>query len=111
MEYIGTETGRAKRLTEVDIENPRTAYDVVREYMRRLYDAGLIHGDLSEYNVVFHEGQLVVIDLGQAVTVHHPNADDFLDRDCENVAAFFRRQGLETSREALRAFVTRADGE
>ncbi len=97
MEYIGTETGRAKRLSEVEVENPETAYDVVREYMRRLYAAGLIHGDLSEYNVVFHEGQLVIIDLGQAVTVHHPNADDFLERDCENVASYFRRLGVDTS--------------
>ena len=109
MEYIGTETGRAKRLNEVEIENPETAYEVVREYMRRLYAAGLIHGDLSEYNVVFHEGQLVVIDLGQAVTVHHPNADDFLERDCENVAAFFRRQGVETTAEDLEAFVRDED--
>jgi len=106
MEYIGTEAGRAKRLSEVDVENPETAYEVVREYMRRLYEAGLVHGDLSEYNVVFHEGQLVVIDLGQAVTVHHPNAEGFLERDCENVAAFFARQGLAVSGDRLYDAVT-----
>jgi RIO kinase 1 len=111
MEYIGTATGRAKRLSEVDVENPATAYQVVQEYMRRLYDAGLIHGDLSEYNIVFDEGQLVIIDLGQAVTVHHPNADDFLDRDCRNVASFFQRQGLETEARALRAVVTGDGGD
>jgi len=105
MEYIGAESGRAKRLTEVEVQNPETAFEVVREYMRRLYDAGLIHGDLSEFNLVVHEGELVVIDLGQAVTVHHPNAEDFLQRDCENVASFFRRQGVETSADDLRAFV------
>jgi len=105
MEYIGTDSGRAKRLTEVEIENPETAYEVVREYMRRLYDVGLIHGDLSEYNVVFQDGQLVVIDLGQAVTVHHPNSEDFLERDCENVANFFARQGVDTSGDQLRAFL------
>ena len=105
MEYIGTESGRAKRLTEVEIENPETAYEVVREYMRRLYDAGLVHGDLSEYNVVFHEGQLVVIDLGQAVTVHHPNHDDFLERDCRNVANFFARQGVDTDTDQLREYL------
>ncbi|ARS89239.1 serine/threonine-protein kinase Rio1 [Natrarchaeobaculum aegyptiacum] len=106
MEYIGNEDGRAKRLGEVQIENPETAYGVLREYMRRLYSAGLIHGDLSEYNVVFDEGQLVVIDLGQAVTVHHPNSRDFLERDCENVASFFRRQGLEVETADLLEFVT-----
>ncbi len=107
MEYIGNDDdGRAKRLGEVHIENPRTAYEVLREYMRRLYSAGLIHGDLSEYNVVFHEGELVVIDLGQAVTVHHPNSREFLERDCTNVANFFARQGLEVTGEGLLEFVT-----
>ncbi|MFC4247127.1 serine/threonine-protein kinase Rio1 [Natribaculum luteum] len=109
MEYIGNEEGRAKRLGEVHVENPQTAYEVLREYMRRLYSAGLIHGDLSEYNVVFHEGQLVVIDLGQAVTVHHPNSRDFLERDCRNVANFFSRQGLDVSGEELLEFVTSPD--
>jgi len=105
MEYLGTEEGRAKRLSEVHIENPDTAYEVVTEYLRRLYDAGLVHGDLSEYNIVFHEGQLYIIDLGQAVTVHHPNAEEFLERDCRNVANFFARQGVETSPEDLLAYV------
>jgi len=106
MEYIGNEEGRAKRLGEVHIENPQTAYEVMREYMRRLYAAGIIHGDLSEYNVVFDEGQLVIIDVGQAVTVHHPNSRDFLERDCRNVANFFARQGLEVTADDLLEFVT-----
>ncbi|HKL29019.1 MAG TPA: serine/threonine-protein kinase Rio1 [Natrialbaceae archaeon] len=105
MEYIGTEAGRAKRLNEVHVENPETAYEVVREYMRRLYDAGLVHGDLSEYNIVFHEGQLVIIDLGQAVTVHHPNSREFLERDCENVANFFARQGVDVTGDDLLAYL------
>ena len=105
MEFLGTETGRAKRLGEVHIENPETAFEVVREYLRRLYDAGLVHGDLSEYNVVVHDSELYVIDLGQAVTVHHPNHEDFLERDCENVAAFFARQGVDTSGDELLAYV------
>jgi RIO kinase 1 len=111
MEYLGTDEDRAKRLSEVDIENPETAFEVVREYMRRLYSAGLVHGDFSEYNVVFHEGQLVVLDLGQAVTVHHPNSREFLERDCENVAAFFGRQGLEVDPDDLLAFVVDEGGD
>ncbi|MFC6975303.1 serine/threonine-protein kinase Rio1 [Halomicroarcula sp. GCM10025709] len=105
MEYLGTEEGRARRLSEVHIENPQMAFDVVKEYMRRLYDAGLVHGDLSEYNVVFHEGQLYIIDLGQAVTVYHPNAEEFLERDCRNVANFFARQGVAADPDDLLAYV------
>ena len=106
MELVGLVEERARRLSEVNVENPETAYEVVREYMRRLYRAGLIHGDLSEYNLIVHDGELVVIDLGQAVTVHHPNAEDFLRRDCHNVAAFFRRQGMDVTDDDLRGFVT-----
>ena len=106
MEYLGGETQRAKRLSEVDVENPETAFEVVREYMRRLYAAGLIHGDLSEYNLVVHEGELCLLDLGQAVTVHHPNSREFLERDCHNVAAFFGRQGFDVDADALLGWVT-----
>ncbi len=105
MEYLGAEDGRAKRLAEVSIENPETAYEVVREYMYRLYDAGIVHGDLSEYNIVVQDSELYVIDVGQAVTVHHPNSEDFLVRDCENVAAFFNRQGVETDGDQLLAYI------
>jgi RIO kinase 1 len=109
MELVGLVEDRARRLSEVHIENPETAYEVVREYARRLYSAGLVHGDLSEYNVIVHEGELVVIDLGQAVTVHHPNADELLRRDCRNVGAFFRRQGLDVDDDDLYEYVTEAD--
>jgi len=106
MEFIGAGGQRAKRLSEVDVENPETAYEVVREYMRRLHRAGLVHGDLSEYNVLVHADQLYVIDVGQAVTVHHPNSREFLERDCENVAAFFSRQGFDVTGDELLSYVT-----
>jgi RIO kinase 1 len=111
MELVGLVEDRARRLAEVTVENPETAYEVVREYMRRLYSAGLVHGDLSEYNLIVHDGELYVIDLGQAVTVHHPNAGDFLDRDCRNVASFFSRQGMAVSAEDLRDYVTDPDAD
>ncbi|WP_256685290.1 serine/threonine-protein kinase Rio1 [Halococcus qingdaonensis] len=108
MEFLGTDGERARRLSELQLENPDTAYEVIVEYMRRLYGAGLVHGDLSEYNILVHDSQLWVLDLGQAVTVHHPNSREFLERDCENVASFFARQGLDTDGESLLADVTAA---
>ena len=111
MELVGLVEDRARRLAEVDVKNPQTAYEVVREYMRRLHAAGLVHGDLSEYNMIIHDGELVVIDLGQAVTVHHPNAEEFLRRDCRNVAAFFDRQGIEVDNAELYEFVTAVEPE
>ena len=106
MEYIGADGERGRRLAEVDVENPETAYEVVRENTRRLYEAGLVHGDLSEYNLVVQDGEMVVLDLGQALTVHHPNAREFLERDCRNVTAFFGREGYEVDPETMLAYVT-----
>jgi RIO kinase 1 len=111
MELVGLVEDRARRLAEVSVENPETAFEVVREYMRRLYRAGLVHGDLSEYNLIVHDGELVVIDLGQAVTVHHRNAEEFLHRDCRNVANFFGRQGLAVSEADLYDYVTEPEPE
>ena len=106
MDLVGEEDDPAPTLHDVTLENPETAFEVVREYMRRLYRAGLVHGDLSEYNVVVYGGELTVIDVGQAVTVHHGNADDFLRRDCRNVASFFARQGVDADADALYDYVT-----
>ncbi|WP_433626670.1 serine/threonine-protein kinase Rio1 [Halomicrococcus sp. NG-SE-24] len=105
MEFLGNDGERAPTLDDAHLENPETAYEVVREYMRRLYDAGLVHGDLSEYNIIVHDGELCIIDLGQAVTLHHPNSGDFLTRDCANVAAFFQRQGMDVTGDELEAWV------
>lgn len=111
MELVGSPEKRARRLAEVSVNNPLTAYEVVAEYMQRLYSAGLVHGDLSEYNIVVDDGELFIIDLGQAVTALHPNADEFLERDCRNITNFFNRQGAEVSAEELYSFVTAEESE
>jgi RIO kinase 1 len=105
MEFLGSDGERAPTLDDAHLENPETAFEVVREYMRRLYDVGLVHGDLSEYNIIVHDGELVIIDLGQAVTIHHPNSGEFLTRDCANVAAFFQRQGMDVHGDELEAWI------
>jgi len=109
MEYLGREGHPAPTLDDAHLENPETAYEVVAEYARRLYRAGLIHGDLSEYNLVVWDGELCVIDVGQALTVQHPNAGEYLSRDCRNVASFFSRQGLDVTAEELYEYVTGDD--
>lgn len=109
MELVGHPDERARRLTEVTVENPQTAYEVVVEYMRRLYSAGIVHGDLSEYNIVVHDGELHLIDFGQSVTVYHPNAAEFLERDCRNVATFFARLGVSVTPDALQKTITESE--
>lgn len=54
--------------------------------------AGLVHGDLSEYNILLHDGRPFLIDVGQSVRTAHPRAPEFLKRDLHIVSQFFRRQ-------------------
>ncbi|XP_053208307.1 serine/threonine-protein kinase RIO1-like [Panonychus citri] len=56
----------------------------------------LVHGDLSEYNLLYHKGKLVMIDVSQSVEWDHPMAYEFLRKDCVNVNDFFRRKGVAT---------------
>jgi RIO kinase 1 len=56
---------------------------------------GIVHGDLSAYNILAAGDRLVIIDLPQCVDlVANPQGMDFLLRDCANVCAWFRSKGL-----------------
>ena len=56
----------------------------------------LVHGDLSEYNVLYWEGRPVVIDFPQAVDPRfNRQAKALLERDLRNLAAYFARCGVE----------------
>jgi len=68
-------------------------------YMAR---AGFAHGDLSPYNILVHDGRLVIIDLPQIVDViANPQGKDFLIRDATNVATWFAARGLPVTAEEL----------
>lgn len=96
MEYIGDEDSPAPMLKDVVLEEPEEVYKTLVEYVRRAYQkAALVHGDLSEYNVLMRDGEPVVIDCGQALLTEHPNAIDFLRRDVENLNRYFRRLGVD----------------
>ena len=57
--------------------------------------AGLAHGDLSPYNILVHDGRLVLIDLPQIVdVVVNPQGAEFLARDVRVVSNWFGSRGL-----------------
>ncbi|KAL1322243.1 hypothetical protein HN51_067167 [Arachis hypogaea] len=63
--------------------------------MRTLYQkCKLVHGDLSEYNILYFEGHLYIIDVSQAVDPDHPHALDFLREDCIHISDFFKKHGV-----------------
>jgi len=65
--------------------------------MRTIYhECRLVHADLSEYNMLYHNGRVVVIDVSQAVEHDHQNALFFLRKDCTNVTNYFTRLQVAT---------------
>ena len=71
----------------------------------------LIHADLSEYNMLWHENKVWFIDVSQSVEPFHPHALEFLYRDCTNVVEFFTKCGVADVLQAHELFnkVTRLE--
>ena len=95
MEFIGDHAAAAPRLVNARLE-PAKAAGARRQLIDSLHamaSAGVVHGDLSPYNMLWWHGRLVVIDFPQAVeATTNPHALELLHRDLVNVADWFARQ-------------------
>ena len=102
MAFIGDAKGiAAPRLKDVEfvgsdsVQRWREVYIDLVAYMHIMYQVcKLVHADLSEYNVLFHNDTSWIIDVGQSVEHDHPRSLEFLRTDIKNVNEFFRRKGV-----------------
>ncbi|MFB6214191.1 MAG: serine protein kinase RIO [Candidatus Nanohaloarchaea archaeon] len=100
MEFIGRDFSPYPKLKDVEIENPQRGCEQVVEGVEKLWQQkDLVHGDLSEYNILVEEDRLAWIDFSQGVHRTHPEARELLERDIERVSSFFEKQGAETDPE------------
>jgi len=81
----------------ISLDEPRLFLDDILEDVRLAYRAGVIHTDLSEYNILVDgEGMVWIIDWPQYTSTDHPNAMELLERDVGNVVYYFKRKyGLQ----------------
>jgi RIO kinase 1 len=106
MEWITVAGETAPRLAQTRPGPPLLAsyFEQLREAMFGLVQAGLVHGDLSPYNLLAAGERLVIIDLPQIVDlVGNPAGFDLLLRDCVNVCDWFRARGLAVDEQGLYA--------
>ncbi len=101
MEYISENGNPAMLMKDTRLKAPTKVFRKVLENMRLIQEAELVHGDLSEYNVLIRDGEPVIIDVGQAVTLDHPSAEEWFMRDVTNVANYFAKLGVDTDVERI----------
>ncbi|MCA1915580.1 serine/threonine-protein kinase RIO2 [Methanospirillum hungatei] len=95
------------RLSDSTLENPQEVLDEIIAQVRAAYIRGYIHGDLSEYNVMFDGEEIWIIDWPQWVSPHHENASEILDHDLETITKFFhRRYRISSDMNEVRSLVT-----
>jgi len=92
-----------------EIPNPQKVLMEILRNIRKAYQkAGIIHADLSEYNIILKpDNHILIIDWPQYVTKDHPNAQQLLKRDIENIITYFKRKHLlEADAQEAFAYVT-----
>ncbi len=96
MEYIGLGPTPAPRLKDVkEPKDPPELFLEISNFIKDLYlKAQLVHGDLSEFNILYHNQKPVVIDISQAVSTQHPKAEVYLVRDIKNIFYYFEKLGV-----------------
>ena len=93
MEFIGKKGERAPLMKETALEDSEKVFKRLLLAIKKLYSkAGLVHADLSEYNIMIWKGKPVIFDVAQSVLVKHPMAERFLRRDLKNLHRYFKGQ-------------------
>lgn len=98
MSLIGSGLQPAPKLKEANLSRKMMLECLaqIRAAMKVMYhDCKLVHADLSEYNLLYHRKKVYFIDVGQSVMPTHPRADEFMFRDCVQIARFFEGAGLD----------------
>ncbi len=94
MEFIGHDQSPSPRLKDVKVDDPVSVFEELLEAAAVIWQkCDLVHADLSEYNILWHDDRPWVIDAGQAVVSRHPSAKEFLVRDVTRLTEWARRQG------------------
>ena len=104
MGYCGDRYEAAHTLNELRLSPDEAAplLDVVLTNIEIMLQHGLIHGDLSAYNILYWEGEITLIDFPQVTEVeHNSNAYFILRRDVQRVCEYFAQQGVQRDPQAI----------
>jgi len=90
MSFIGNNGLAAPRLIDVKPDKPERIYKEILSNLKKLVENGLIHGDLSAYNILLHK-KPYFIDFSHGITLKNPLAPELLKRDIKNINYYFSK--------------------
>jgi RIO kinase 2 len=79
-------------MAKANLIEPEWYLDLTLEQVKKAYGLGIIHSDLSEYNVMVRDDGITIIDWPQYVEVGGKTADEMLARDVGNILTYFERK-------------------
>ncbi len=102
MEMIGDE-GPAPLLKYAPPKDAKKFFKEVLLQMKKLHKAGMVHADLSAFNIINFNEKPYLIDLSQSTTKENPRYEEFLKRDIKNVCSYFKKLKLKIDEEKILA--------
>lgn len=100
-EFIGDKAmdmgGHAPKLKDASPHDPQAFYEDLKKMITKLLHAGLVHADLSPFNILNYDERPVLIDFSQSTPLDNPRAKEYYDKDVRNVLAFFSKRGVDCS--------------
>jgi RIO kinase 1 len=105
-EFIGDDEP-AKRLKDAVPLNPKDFFKKVISEMKKLHKGGLVHGDLSSFNILNWREIPYIIDFSQSTEIKSSNYEELLLRDVKNIHGFFKKIKFETTEEEIYSLITK----
>lgn len=94
MEYIGWQDAPPARLSDVvlSVDQAQKTFELILENIHLFFQSGIVHGDLSEYNILYWNNTPYIIDFPQSIDIRsNPYTREFLVRDVQNVCKYFEK--------------------
>lgn len=101
LEFVGNKDVISHRLSVDPPKNPKNFFDQTIINIKKLYGAGLVHADLSPFNILNNNQHPVFIDFSQTTTLNDSMAQEYLKRDVKNICNFFKKLGYESDEERI----------
>ncbi|MBI2108109.1 serine protein kinase RIO [Candidatus Woesearchaeota archaeon] len=107
LEMIGSTNALAPMLKDRKPKDIRDFFKKIIGNMRKLHKAGLVHADLSGFNILNCDEMPVFIDFSQATSTEDSRAAEFLERDIRNICTLFRKFGFSADEKKAKEKIVR----